>query len=272
MVHYKALMSRAVWRPAPGRKLAFLVTHGEHLLGLIFLASPVIRLAARDDYLFPNVPKDFDYGTALRSYMDMSVCVGAQPIAWHWHVGKLCALIAPTLGDFIEQRYPDELKGVTTTSLYGRGSQYKKIYEYLGKTKGYGHEHISDEVYAGMLEKMRDAGIEIPSSKMGEGSNPRMRRIMAFKKHFPHEWADMFGDTPKAKMNHGNLRGVYYHEAIDPSQRRDVIEHWYERWGLPRFEQTKDQTAPYQSGLETRAPEDKAATEGTSSALAVMTL
>src|ERR1035438_9244725 len=78
LAHYQKKMSKAIWRPAPGRKLGFLVVQDDALLGLIFLASPVIRLAVRDDFLFPDAPPDFDYGRALRSYMDLSVCVGAQ--------------------------------------------------------------------------------------------------------------------------------------------------------------------------------------------------
>src|ERR1017187_6479839 len=86
---YQKKISKAIWRPAPGRKLGFLVVQDDSLLGLIFLASPVIRLTARDEHLFPNAPKNFNYGSALKDYMDMSVCVAAQPIGWHWNIGKL---------------------------------------------------------------------------------------------------------------------------------------------------------------------------------------
>jgi hypothetical protein len=247
--------------------LAFLVTHGEQLLGLIFLAGPVMNLKPRDEHLGLADMTLSERGFALRNYMDMSVCVGARPIGWYWNIGKLCALIAPTLGDCIEQRYPDdEFKGVITTSLWGKSSQYNRIYKYLGKTKGYGHEHISEERYQSMLQEMRQAGVDIPSSSFGAGSNPRMRRIRAYAKAFPKEWEAEFGSTPAARMNHGKRRGIYYHPAVDPASRQQVIEHWYERWGRPRYERKKDETAPYQSGLEATPPEDKAATEGISSA------
>src|SRR5271157_366684 len=73
--YYQPRMSKAVWRPAFGRKLGFLVLQDKYLLGLIFLATPVIRLTARDQYLFPVVDKNFNYGLATKEYMDMSVCV-----------------------------------------------------------------------------------------------------------------------------------------------------------------------------------------------------
>src|ERR1017187_10671613 len=109
LAHYQKKMSKAIWRPAPGRKLGFLVVQDDPLLGLIFLASPVIRLAVRDERFFPDADKDFNYGLAMRRYMDMSVCVASQPIAWHWNLGKLMALIAPTLGDYVNARYPSDL-------------------------------------------------------------------------------------------------------------------------------------------------------------------
>jgi hypothetical protein len=275
LVYYKKQMSKAIWRPAFGRKLGFLVTQDEHLLGLICLASPVIRLSARDGFLFPEAGKDFNYGTAMRDYMDMSVCVAAQPAAWHWNLGKLVALIAPTLGDYIKIRYPGDFKGVTTTSLWGgKLSQYSRIYKYLGETKGTGHCHINTARYKEMMDYLRarcphctpgcesplkpqathtqsEDGVPetewcvIPGSRWrsgcGDGANPRMRRIQAYLK--------ASGDQSMT-LTHGKLRGVYYHPAVPPDQRQTVIQQWYERWGLSRYERTKNLTPPYQNGLE----------------------
>jgi len=233
-------MSKAVWRPAPGRKLGFLVKHETDLLGVAFLASPVINMGDRDASL--GLPKDpSERGKELRHYADLSACVATQPFGWHWNGGKLVALIATTLGDFWQERYDDELKGIITTSLWGKGSQYNRVYKMLGYTKGYGHEHISNEVYLEMLKWMKDNNVEIPSSKFGAGSNPRMRRIAAYKKA-----------TGNKELNfvHGKKRGIYYHEAVEPDKRQEMIDFWYERWGKPRFDRTKDQEAPYNSGIE----------------------
>ena len=328
MAHYQKQMSKAVWRPAPGRKLGFIVVQGDALLGLIFLASPVIRLSARDEYLFPeeyrnahlNEKGKFNYGTATREYMDMSVCVASQPVGWHWNLGKLMSLIAPTLGNYIEARYPeDKFKGVTTTSLYGRGTQYNRIYKFLGLTKGHGHEHIKDDEYEKMVEFLREHcshcnprrdeehnrdwwqnwliplqprrrrlkneeakelppedWCAVPGMIFGDGANARMRRIAAYRdvieKMAAYEKAcavpgNNFSDGSNSRMRrisaysqatgdkaitltHGHLRGVYYHPAVPPEQRMAVIQEWYKRWGLPRYERLKDQQPPYQTGLE----------------------
>jgi len=233
-------ISKAIWRPAPGRKLGFLVFYGNDLLGAAFLASPVINLGARDNAL--NLPKNSsDKGKELRHYADLSVCVATQPFGWHWNGGKLIALIATTLGDFWLERYGDELKGIVTTSLWGKGSQYNRVYKFLGYTKGYGHEHITDEEYKKMINWLKDNDYVVPSSSFGSGSNPRMRRIMAYKKA---------SGIKTINLIHGNKRGVYYHVANNPKDRQKVIDFWYERWGKPRFDRTKDLLAPYNSGLE----------------------
>jgi len=241
-IRYQAMMSKAIWRPAPGRKLAFLVHANIGIIGQVFLASPVINLGVRDAYL--DLPKDAKArGAALRSYCDLSVCVSAQPFGWHWNGGKLMALLATTLGDYWLERYGDELLGVCTTSLWGRGSQYNRVYKFLGYTKGYGHQHITDAEYQQMLEWMRANNVPIPSCKFGEGSNPRMRRIAAYRK--------ASGDKA-VTLVHGQKRGVYYHAAVDPSRRGEVIERWHERWGAPRYERTKHQEPPYSDGLSSK--------------------
>jgi len=233
-------ISKAIWRPAPGRKLGFLVFYGNDLLGAAFLASPVINLGARDSAL--NLPKNSsDKGKELRHYADLSVCVATQPFGWYWNGGKLIALIATTLGDFWFERYGDELKGIVTTSLWGKGSQYNRVYKFLGYTKGYGHEHITDEEYKKMMTWLKENDYEVPSSSFGAGSNPRMRRIMAYKKA---------SGIKTINLVHGNKRGVYYHVANKPEDRQKVIDFWYERWGKPRFDRTKDLQPPYLSGLE----------------------
>lgn len=239
MVEYQKKMSKATWRPSPGRKLAFLVFHDYDLLGLIFLASPVINMGERDKAL--NLSKDSKIkGKELRHIADISVCVASQPFGWRWNGGKLIAMLATTLGDFWKQRYNDELKYLVTTSLWGKGTQYNRIYKFIGYTKGYGHEHISDEEYQGMLKWMRDNDVEIPSCSWEDGSNPRMRRISAYRKA---------SGNKKVALKHDKIRGIYIHEAVPSEKRQEVINEWYKRWGYPRYERKRNETPPYTDGL-----------------------
>ena len=231
-------MSKAVWRPAPGRKLAFCIMHNENLLGLAFLASPVINLQARDQYLKLNLNSSLK-GKELRNYADLSICVSAQPFGWHWNGGKLIALLATTFEPYWKERYGDDLKGIITTSLWGKSSQYNRVYKFLGYTKGYGHQHISDEEYNNMLNWMKENNIEIPSSKFGAGSNPRMRRIMAYYKA---------NNIKNKTLKHNQIRGIYYSSKSE-NNIQEVINYWYNRWGLPRYLKTKNLIPPYTDGL-----------------------
>lgn len=237
--------TRLVVRPAPGRKMAYALRHGTDLVGLMFLASPVINLAARDAAL--ALPTDLaKKGRTLRRYMDLSVCVGIQPLAWHWNLGKLVALLASCADvarDF-RGRYGEDLVGITTMGGFGRSSQYNRIYRFLGYTTGHGHHHISDAEYARMMAWMVANDVPIPRPRMHEGSNFRMERIRAYIR--------ASGD--KIRTFHGQRRGVYY-RAADARAAATIITDWYERWGRPRWRRTKNRTAPYAHGLE--APEEK---------------
>lgn len=232
-------ISKAIWRPAPGRKLGFLIKHDEDLLGVAFLASPVISMSERDNYL--KLSKNgSERGKQLRNYADLSVCVATQPFGWYWNGGKLIALLATTLEDYWKERYQDDLKGIVTTSLWGKGSQYNRIYKFLGYTKGFGHQHITDEKYKEMLFWLKNNNFDIPSCKFGEGSNPRMRRIQAYIKNS--------GDK-SINLVHGNKRGIYFKESVLAKNRKEIVKFWYERWGLSRFERVKDMQPPYKDGL-----------------------
>ena len=209
MKHYQAQMSRAIWRPAFGRKLGFLVTHNEALLGLIFLATPVARLTARDRFLFPNAPKNFKYGEALRSYMDMSVCVAAQPIGWHCNIGKLLAMIAPTLGDFVEAAYGDIFKGITTTSINGgnKATQYTRIYKYLGKTEGFGHENVDDATFKKMVTFLRAHCPHCNEGPVAEWLIPKPSPTQTMLSESPSLWCVVPGCRWFPK-NHPRLAGL----------------------------------------------------------------
>jgi len=237
MVALQAKTSKATWRPAPGRKVGFSVVHAGRLIGILFLSSPVINLGARDEYL--GLEKE-GKGYALRRVMDMSVCVGLQPLAWHWNIGKLVAMLATSdeIAAAHESRYGDPLEWITTTSLYGRGVQYNRVYKFLGYTRGYGHEHIAEAEYQTMLRWMRQNNVATPSSKFGAGSNPRMRRIAAYQR----------ARGLPADLMHGHKRGIYIHRARQGSVA-EIARQWFDRWGLPRYERTVGLTPPYTDGL-----------------------
>ncbi|MEM3265144.1 MAG: DUF4338 domain-containing protein [Candidatus Micrarchaeaceae archaeon] len=236
---YQKNMSKAIWNPNAGRQLAFFVMLKERVIGLIFLGSDVLNLDARDKFL--GLSKDkIIRGQQLKDYFNLGVCVGAQPLSWYWNIGKLCALLACTLGDYIHKRYPEvNFKGITTTSLWGESIQYDRIFKFIGYTKGYGTEHISDKKYKEIVKWLKVNHIPKPKAR----TSIKMMLIQQYiRYHGPDE--DVYTTI------HGHRRGVYYHPAIPPEQREEVIKYWYYRWGLPRYERLKDKEPPYRNGLE----------------------
>ena len=239
MERFQKNMSGFTWRPCPGRKLSFTVQHKGRVIGLINLSSPVITIGVRDAYLkLSSNPEQRGY--QLRNYYDISVCVGTQPLSWYWNIGKLLGMIAPTFGDFIKKSYKDdEFKGLTTTSLYGKSIQYDRVFKYIGLTKGYGHEHITDEKYMQMVKWLKRNNADLPSGT----TNLRMRRISAYARATGEE----------ISLEHGHRRGVYYHKAVPSEKRPEIIQQWYDRWGLPRYQRKKNEQPPYETGVEESA-------------------
>ena len=235
---YQPRMSRVVWRPAPGRKMGFVLTHANDVLGLMFFSSPVISMAARDKAI--GMPKDgSERGAALRSWYDLSVCVSAQPIGWYWNVGKCLAMIAPTLGPFLVARYGGTFSGVVTTGAFGRASQYERVMKFVGYSSGFGHEHINSDQYADIVAATYLSGSEVPTGAFGEGPNLRFRRIAAYRKATNDKTHTTF---------HGNKRSIYFVRATDKSWQ-DAISEWYKRWGKPRWDRVQNETPPYLSGI-----------------------
>ncbi len=290
--NYQKAMSKAFWNWAiVTRQIGFVVVHNplpmdpkretesmylekSPLLGIFFFTSPVVNLGARDKFL--NMPKDpAARGTELRHYAEMSICVAAQPIGWHWNLGKLLALLATTCGDYWEQKYNDELKGITTFSLWGRGSQYNRVYKYLGETKGHGTGAVSDDNYHFIVAWLSHHGFPIApiiTREMAEKYDNIKNNIVTQRQYdMMVEKLKELGMAPKKSATntkmwlvnlyarasgderfstfHGVIRGTWYHPTQKSEDRTKVIRGWYERWGLPRYERTKDLTPPYSDGM-----------------------
>jgi hypothetical protein len=234
MIRLQKDMSKATWRVCPGRRLPFRVMHGDKLIGLLNLSSPGMNLGPRDRFL----KLDNDYtirGKQLRNYMDLSVCVGVQPLAWFWNLGKLMALVATCkeIADLFQAKYGDRLIGIQTFSLFGRSCQYNRVYRFLGFTKGNGNEHIPEEKYKEIRAWLKERRL-LPE---------RRGRMWAVK-----EWNKHQARENKVPLTHGKIRGIYYLECTGRPLAQ-IAESWYGRWGLPRYLAHKNENPPYLTGL-----------------------
>jgi hypothetical protein len=157
-----------------GRRLRFLVIDGQNnkLMGLIGLGDPVFSLRPRDEFIgwTQEIRR-----TMLKHVMDAFV-LGAVPPYSSLIGGKLVAMLAASdeVRKAFRRKYEDtstvirgaqfdgRLALVTTTSAFGRSSQYNRtkfdgrlLFRSVGYTQGSGDFHFANGVYAAMQDYTR---------------------------------------------------------------------------------------------------------------------
>lgn len=237
LVYLRKMCSKFVGGACPWRAMSYIFIHKGDIVGLLGLSSPMKNLKPRDEFLcLPRTAKE--KGVALKGYLEMRVCVGIQPLSWYWNLGKMVALVAPTLGPQYKLKYGDDLKGIITMSLWGRPSQYDRAYKFLGYTAGRGTRHVSQREYWEMVKFLESRGIKYYKSKHG-----RLNTLRAFSL--------AVGDKSVNGITfHGQRRGVYFHPAVEYSPQ-EAINGWHLRWGLPRWKKVSEKTPPYKDNQRT---------------------
>ena len=126
----------AEFNQSPGRYMKFIVTDGNtnnfgevpKYLGFIAVASDVITIKCRDDYIGwinSNRVKD-----KLIGHSAVGTCVApTQPFGYNFLGGKLTAAltVSKTVRDRWQELYHELLVGMSVTSLYGSFSQYTNL-------------------------------------------------------------------------------------------------------------------------------------------------
>lgn len=182
-----------------GRRLRYLVwdEHNGKLIGIIAIGDPVFNLSVRDNLIEWDVQAR---GERLVNIMDAYV-LGALPPYNALLGGKLVACLIRSrdiYDDFtraygnaagiISQRQKKaRLLAVTTSSSMGRSSVYNRLklrgveyFKSIGYTGGWGHFHISDNLFADLRNHLRDIGHSYADlHRFGEGPNWRLRTTRA---------------------------------------------------------------------------------------------
>jgi hypothetical protein len=142
------------------------------------------------------------------------------------------------------KRKVNRLACVFTTSLYGKSSQYnrlkfnnKLLYVPIGKTKGNGTLHLTDETFAAMRDLLTSHGILV-TNRFGDGPIWRMRVIRTA--------SELLGLDPDFLLRHSFQRNIYaiplahnFREFLKGEHTRlsyfdyslaSLVEHWRTRW------------------------------------------
>lgn len=182
-----------------GRRLRYLVWDQGHnrLAGLFALGDPVFNLSVRDNLIGWTAK---DRSSRLVNILDAYV-LGAIPPYNMLLGGKAIACLVRsrdvyddftrayggTTGIISGEQKRARLLAVTTSSSMGRSSIYNRLkldgvsyFDSIGYTIGWGHFHITDDLFAQLREYLRLSKHPYADRhKFGEGPNWRLRTIRA---------------------------------------------------------------------------------------------
>lgn len=245
-----------------GRRMRYLVwdEYHERLAGVIALGDPVYNLSVRDNLIGWTVE---DRSKRLVNLLDAYV-LGAVPPYNMLLGGKAVACLVrsrevfddfkatygKTVGIISKEAKHASLLAVTTTSSMGRSSLYNRLrlhgttyFEPIGYTVGWGHFHITDEIFAKMRDYLRLAKHPYADKhKYGQGPNWRLRTIRAALGAL---------DVNESVLRHGIQREVFLCAFAENALRilkkgkgrpeltglkttAEISEFAKERWILPR--------------------------------------
>ena len=144
-------VSSAPWQDRPGRALRLFCVDERSggVLGIVDMGSDLQTLGPRDRHIGWSHRRKMK-GGGLRHVANLGTCVCVAPFGWL--TGGKCMSVMMTGREFgrdWHRRYGDRLAAVTTTSLYGKSSQYNRLKEYvhLGNTNGGGVSHLDNASY-----------------------------------------------------------------------------------------------------------------------------
>jgi len=240
-----------------GRRIKLLVRDNalpqKPVIGIAALGSSIVHIPARDKW----VGWDTKTRTKNLVYTMDAYVLGALPPYNYLLGGKLISYIMASnevrrifehkyqgIITNISERTANRLACIFTTSLYGKSSQYNRIkyndqllYIPIGRTKGYGTLHLTDETFEAMRDLLKARGILV-GNRFGDGPIWRMRvirtagDILGFDADFllRHSFERAIYAVPLARnfkefLREEHCRLRYYDYSLG-----DLVSYWKERW------------------------------------------
>jgi len=247
-----------------GRRIKLLIRDSSlpkrPLIGIAALGSSIVHIPERDKW----IGWDKKARTANLVYTMDAYVLGALPPYNYLLGGKLISYILASneiraifcrkyKGQVtnISKRKANRLACIFTTSLYGKSSQYNRLkfnnqllYIPIGKTKGYGTLHLTDETFDAMRELLGTHDIVV-TNRFGDGPIWRMRVIRTA--------SDLLGFNSDFLLRHSFQRNIYaiplahnFKKFLKGEQKRlnyfnysleTLVDYWRTRWLSQRRKQ-----------------------------------
>jgi hypothetical protein len=240
-----------------GRRIKLLVRDNalpqKPVIGIAALGSSIVHIPDRDTWI------GWDTETRTRNlvYVMDAYVLGALPPYNYLLGGKLISYIIASnevrrifehkyqgIVTNISKRTANRLACIFTTSLYGKSSQYNRVkydgrllYIPIGKTKGYGTLHLTNETFEAMRDLLKARSILV-GNRFGDGPIWRMRvmrtaaDILGFDADFllRHSFQRAIYAVPLARNVKEFLRGKHSRLRYCDYSLGDLVSYWKERW------------------------------------------
>lgn len=225
-----------------GRLIRILVKHRatQKYIGILSLASDIYACAARDNYIGLN---SSNRGEKLVYVMNITTCVGLQPLAFNFNIGKLLVALcfSKELHDYIHTKYGHNIACITTFSINGKSVQYDRLnyLKFVGETKGYALTNIPDTLYNSCIRYLKS----INDHKALSYKN-RMYKLNKVFSHLDiccdesHKRGVYVGFTsPDSKDFFNNKLDTF--DVSHLQSINEICEWWKTRWAAQRYNHLK---------------------------------
>jgi hypothetical protein len=240
-----------------GRRIKLLIRDSSlpnrPLIGIAALGSSIVHIPERDKW----IGWDTKARTRNLVYTMDAYVLGALPPYNYLLGGKLISymLASNEVRELFRRKYKNKVTNILkrkasrlacifTTSLYGKSSQYNRIkfndqllYVPIGKTKGYGTLHLTDETFDAMRDLLTAHKILV-TNRFGDGPIWRMRvirtasELLGFNSDFLlcHSFQRNIYAIPLAHNFSEFLKGEHSRLNYFNYPLSSLVEHWRTRW------------------------------------------
>ena len=201
------------------------------------MGSDIYRYDARDKFIgWNNDTKK----SKINWIMNITTCVGLQPISYNLNVEKLLVAIcfSDTVLNKFKEKYNHDIACITTFSINGKSIQYDRMKDYInyiGETQGYAFTNIPDKLYKDCISYLH----KINDTRTLSYANKRFKvnKVMNYldiEYDNVHKRGVYIGFTSKDSK-------AFLNDEIDtfiPQKRTldDICNWWKYRWAFQRYD------------------------------------
>jgi len=246
-MYLRGVISSAPWLSSPGRSLHYFVTdrNSGGIMGVVAFSSDLDAIGPRDRYVGWDRAAKYRL-RRMNNVANMSTCVTVAPFGLL--TGGKCAasmVVSAEIAALWDHKYSSVMAGCTTTSLYGRSSQYNRLpmWQFVGQTPGLGVASLTEPDYQLVRRYVTERGLFGGMKGHGGhfgGGGGRIGNISLAAE-------DLGVPRPSSAMPKGVYFAEYARDAkaflrgeastitTDVPSMTERAEWWHERWYRMRW-------------------------------------